>query len=276
MRCPYCGAKNSDKAERCHNCGRRLSTAKQEKKEKKIVQRGVLLVVLVAVLGVAGIYFANEYLVEHEGDDPYDKVKIEAKTTTTPEAGTTETDSSSEYSGESQTSQAESSGTEDEGTVLSGSLVSAEQLDTVDLEGYVLCTADSAEASSELGSRHGADRLIDDSDSTNWQEDGEDEGIGESVTIQFDRTYSIHYIAFKLGSWRSESSYKKNNRPRKMTIEAGGESFDIDFEDIMEQQVVRLSEDVDSDYLKFTIDSVYSGSYYKDDTAVTAVDVYGS
>ena len=51
-------------------------------------------------------------------------------------------------------------------------------------------------------------------ESTSWQEGVDGPGIGEKVYAQFDNSYYIEYLTFRLGNWKTNDYYTGNNRPK--------------------------------------------------------------
>lgn len=64
---------------------------------------------------------------------------------------------------------------------------------------------------------------------TSWQEGAAGHGIGEYVGISFDREYQVQVVTFRLGNHRSDSWYVKNDVPKVLSINLGGQVFSVTF-----------------------------------------------
>ena len=58
-------------------------------------------------------------------------------------------------------------------------------------------------------------KAIDGQEVTSWQEDVAGYGHGENLTLKFEKTYTVKYLALKLGSWKDDAAYEQNNRPKR-------------------------------------------------------------
>ena len=135
----------------------------------------------------------------------------------------------------------------------------------------------SASASSELtedGILFAAGYAIDDKSSRPWVEGVKGSGVGETLRLSFDETESVRLLSFRLGYAKSRDLYKANNRPSRLHISfSDGSGFDFTFQDINQEQVVRLSRAADTDYVELTVLDVYRGNY-SDDTCIYRVRAY--
>jgi len=134
-----------------------------------------------------------------------------------------------------------------------------------------------ASATSQIyasGLNYYADKAIDGSIKTSWQENVEGQGIGESLTVFFDRVTDISYIGILAGSFESEEAYYANSRIKKAQFEfSDGASFDYYFDDIPNISLIELSQTVSTRYIKITIEDVFPGKTW-DDTAIAEVFAY--
>ena len=83
---------------------------------------------------------------------------------------------------------------------------------------YVQIQPVSSKASSELDDNT-AEKAIDGQEVTSWQEDVAGYGHGENLTLKFEKTYTVKYLALKLGSWKDDAAYEQNNRPKELDIQ---------------------------------------------------------
>ena len=139
-----------------------------------------------------------------------------------------------------------------------------------------------AQASSELYSyqtKHSypASNAIDGKTSTSWQEGASGDGIGETLTLYFDRTQSVSMLSFRIGYASKDEWYYNNNRPCDVEISfSNGEYFYWTFNDSNSEQMIELSHSVYTDWVEITIDSVYQGSMHgsMQDTCISEVCAY--
>ena len=135
----------------------------------------------------------------------------------------------------------------------------------------------SATASSQIyseGILYSAENAIDNSTSTSWQEDADDDGEGEYLTLFFDGDTSIKYVSILPGYAKSTSAYYRNNRPKDILIEfSDGRSCTYTLPDGMSYATLALNDTVTTSYIRITILSVYKGDTW-DDTAITEVIAY--
>ena len=98
MRCPYCGHDNSGNARRCENCGKSLERAKEKRREQRILIYAILLIILIAVGGVAAMFAVSDVLNSGTAEiDQPQKVTIVSTPTPTPtEAPAADSSASSE------------------------------------------------------------------------------------------------------------------------------------------------------------------------------------
>lgn len=94
---------------------------------------------------------------------------------------------------------------------------------------------------------------------TSWQEGAAGHGIGEYVGISFDREYQVQVVTFRLGNHRSDSWYVKNDVPKVLSINLGGQVFSVTFPREMVEFAVVLSRPVAASSIRVTVDDVYYG-----------------
>ncbi len=109
---------------------------------------------------------------------------------------------------------------------------------------------------------------------TSWQEGAAGHGIGEYVGISFDREYQVQVVTFRLGNHRSDSWYVKNDVPKVLSINLGGQVFSVTFPGEMVEFAVVLSRPVAASSIRVTVDDVYYGTEYEDAT-IAEIGVYG-
>lgn len=108
---------------------------------------------------------------------------------------------------------------------------------------------------------------------TSWQEGRADDGVNEYVSAQFDQTYEVKTLTFLLGNHRSQSWFERNNRPKMLRLELGGQTYSVEFPDVMTEYAVVFSEPISADSITVYIGEVYPGTEYRD-TVIAEIGVY--
>ena len=112
---------------------------------------------------------------------------------------------------------------------------------------------------------HFAENVFDNDISTAWVEGSNGNGIGDSLTIQFDKEYLIEEIAINAGYQKSDALYMKNSRPHKIELSFSDGTSEVHYlDDINDVQYIKLDNSVVTDVVVLTIDTVYSGTAYED------------
>lgn len=124
---------------------------------------------------------------------------------------------------------------------------------------------------SEKTNIHYAERVFDNDVSTAWVEGAQGNGIGESLTINFDKNYIIDGIEINSGYQKDAEHYLINSRPNriKLTYSDGTSEFYI-LADLFDAQWVMLNNPVVTDKIVLTLDTVYPGTIYED-TAISEI-----
>lgn len=133
-----------------------------------------------------------------------------------------------------------------------------------DLNNYQEAVVGSASASSELhqpGNKYNnaAIKAADNDQVTSWQEGSAGDGSGEWLSFNLSAKRDIQYIDCKLGNWRDDY-YAKNNRPKTMTLNIGGQSYSLEFTDAQIDHYIVFSSPISATDASFVIDSVYTGA----------------
>lgn len=264
MKCPRCNRPVNSGETYCPHCGYKL-----EKKKSRtwIVAAGVVLVgvILGSMAGSAGFHVfekqvgeTQEDLTEDQKDTLPDKKTIEAN----------------KKKSEAERKKEEKQEQEDEKEAQI--TLSVTDTEPEDLGSYVQIPVASSEASSEL-EKNTAQKAIDGQETTSWQEHAAGYGKGESLTLKFDKTYQVKYLALKLGSWKDEEAYEQNNRPKELDIQTDHLLKKVSFPDGKEQYWVTFSDACKASELKMIIEQVYRGSKTSwNDTCIAEVQVYGT
>ena len=272
MRCPYCGQPNAENAHNCRRCGKRIDSVRERRKEKGILTRGILLIVLIVAAGIAAMWGIMQMLQQLPNSS-----REESKVTITSPTPTPIPTEAPEEAGE-EPAEAEEQPQESDGYDVRADLVSAEQFAVI-RQAYLPVVVSAAEASSTIvqaGIDNSPQTLYDGQDWSGWQDGVDGDGIGEHITFTLDREYQIRGFAVKLGNWYQpeEGYYVLNNRPETLTFAVGNETFSVTFPDEQVEMYVELNHDVPASQVRLTIDSVYKGTWYED-TCISEITIYG-
>ena len=154
--------------------------------------------------------------------------------------------------------------------------ISVDEATPVDLDSYVQIQPVSSKASSELDDNT-AEKAIDGQEVTSWQEDVAGYGHGENLTLKFEKTYTVKYLALKLGSWKDDAAYEQNNRPKELDIQTDHFIRKVTFSDEKKEYWVTFSDTCKTSELKLIIEQVYRGLKTSwNDTCIAEVQVYGT
>lgn len=275
MKCPKCGRKVDDKRKRCPYCGQSLEVEREAHRLKRF---GALAVVAILLAGSIVFIIAAKGLTGNPFSEGNEMLSSAAQAESEEIAADSSSSDAAADTGETTTSSSsETGGTDTAEEPLTAELTEDQEI--TDLAGYSSVTVSSAEATSVMTANDGSNTYraasaADGDETTSWQEGESGSGIGTTLTLHFDREYSVRYLVMKLGNWRSDSLYTENNRPKTLTIMFGDESVQVTFPDEKKEVCVTLSRDVKASDVTFRVDDVYAGSEY-DDTCIAEIDVRG-
>lgn len=122
---------------------------------------------------------------------------------------------------------------------------------------------------------HYPERIIDGDITTAWVEGAEGNGYGETITLEFDAPFSVTSFKIYSGYQLDEKRYYNNARPEEMTVSfSDGTTATVYIYDMMGAQEIVFDSEIETRYISFTIDSVYSGSKCTD-TCISEIEIYG-
>ena len=187
MKCPRCDKPINDGESYCPHCGYKL-----EKKKSRtwIMIGGVVLagVVLGSVVAQTGYHAFEKQVSETQGELTADSKDA------LPDQKTIEANKK-----KNETERKQEEQQEQEDKKEAEITISVDEATPVDLDSYVQIQPVSSKASSELDDNT-AEKAIDGQEVTSWQEDVAGYGHGENLTLKFEKTYTVKYLALKLGS----------------------------------------------------------------------------
>ncbi len=153
---------------------------------------------------------------------------------------------------------------------------------TPDLSSYVRVGIAGANATSQnLNNSVSNDPsfAFDDLPNTSWQEGVGGYGVGEILRASFDGNYKVHYIAFRLGNWKSDRYFWVNPRPKTLTVKIGDFVGDVTFPDGQNMFYLEFNKDLPANAVEIVIKDVYTDSgRYGDryqDTPISDILFYG-
>lgn len=127
----------------------------------------------------------------------------------------------------------------------------------------------STEYISSKGVDYGANCLIDQDESTQWQEGVDGSGVGECIHFDFSDEILLSGMIITNGKVTSKEAYYDNNRLASFEIKAE-DSILIELKDNFEKQYIYFSEPISANSFDLIIDSVFQGLKYND-TCITDI-----
>ena len=296
--CPYCGAPVPEIARFCPECGKMLQVQNNEDEQnrsapydpldddvynddsyrdvseeeefasqnRKTMMLGIIMAVLICTVGI-GLYFVVSNMLKQEPEievgSGLGSKPVQVETTPVP----------TEKPGED-ISEGIPSIEEEEPEEITATVLESGQ---VQIYGYMQAAFAGCQESSVLedgGVYHVSQHMIDGRSDTSWQEGADGDGIGEWVMFQLDREYSVKYLTFMMGNWKSEQLFYANNRPESILLKLDDQEFYLTFPDGVREYTVELSEECQASNIFVQVMSVYRGASW-DDCCISDMSVYG-
>ena len=279
MNCPKCGSPVSKNDEYCGSCGHRLTDnggvsdgqGPQKKKSGILVFAVILEIVAIAFIVVMVLRgFPDKKaeddkpVVNHSGEEAESENETsEAEPAPGSNAQVAEEEPAPENPQESETHLIDNTDTLKE-VKASYKKIGKDQI----TNSYASSTIDQDLVANE------PIFIFDGDDTTNWQEGASGSGIGEYLDFIFDKTYSVEYMTFKLGNWKTEEYFNENYRPKTLLINSGNNSWTITFADVKQEFLVQLDPAADMNNIRITIQDVYSDQMQWEDTPITDIGLW--
>ena len=125
--------------------------------------------------------------------------------------------------------------------------------------------ATSSSALKESDRVYSASNIVDGDNTTCWADGVSGLGIGESITISFDKNYEINGFRIFNGHQKSEDLFNKNSRPIALRVIGSDGSNEVySFEDSIYEQDVTFKKPINVNSIKLVIEKVARGSKYED------------
>ena len=120
---------------------------------------------------------------------------------------------------------------------------------------------------------YSAQNLVDGNISSCWSEGVYSFGIGESIVINFDKSYKIHGINIWNGYQKSSELFYKNSRPSSIRIITDLWYWDFHLEDRMGMQTFNFGIFDSTRSVKIVINDIYRGTKYTD-TCISEISFF--
>lgn len=281
MNCPKCGSPVSKNDEYCGSCGHRLTdnggVSGGQGPHKKKKKSGILVfAVILEIVAIAFIVVMvlrgfpdkkaedDKPVVNHSGEEAESENETsEAEPAPGSNAQVAEEEPAPENPQESETHLIDNTDTLKE-VKASYKKIGKDQI----TNSYASSTIDQDMVANE------PIFIFDGDDTTNWQEGASGSGIGEYLDFIFDKTYSVEYMTFKLGNWKTEEYFNENYRPKTLLINSGNNSWTITFADVKQEFLVQLDPAADMNNIRITIQDVYSDHMQWEDTPITDIGLW--
>ncbi len=281
MNCPKCGSPVSKNDEYCGSCGHRLTdnggVSGGQGPHKKKKKSGILVfAVILEIVAIAFIVVMvlrgfpdkkaedDKPVVNHSGEEAESENETsEAEPAPGSNAQVAEEEPAPENPQESETHLIDNTDTLKE-VKASYKKIGKDQI----TNSYASSTIDQDLVANE------PIFIFDGDDTTNWQEGASGSGIGEYLDFIFDKTYSVEYMTFKLGNWKTEEYFNENYRPKTLLINSGNNSWTITFADVKQEFLVQLDPAADMNNIRITIQDVYSDHVQWEDTPITDIGLW--
>lgn len=304
--CPRCGAQLSDDAEFCAVCGcnlkeawemqRQIESYEPQKKSGKKWIVVVIVVLILAVTAAAGVFFFRSTLIEDDDREERTERSVDDEEDADKDSGSDENDAdkdskadendadkgagSDEKDTDKDAKSADDTGQVEEKKALTAadiraSLVDASSAQISEYRQISLVSANASSVVSQAGYDNSPGVAIDGRDETSWQEGVDGYGYGQYLTVSFDGTHDVKYLALKLGNWRSDDYYYSNGRPSRITIQIADFSAQISVPDERREFFIELNEAYPANSVTITIEDVYPGTQWED-TCIAEVKAYGN
>ena len=298
MKCIKCGNEIGNEVKFCRYCGTsifsktdNLQMATEKKKTKSFGKIVIifLLIVVVASVGAGAFYFKpweyeswQEFFERDEVDESdksqHEKDREEGKEVEVEVEDTEEYEEDVEYVEEDEIVDDEEVDAAEEDEMVDDTWMEYVEEDNmieilpVDMDCITEVYATSS--LSEYDMTHSPNRVIDGNTSTAWVEGVKGNGLGESVAFLLDDTYMMSGFEIYTGYQKDSDRYYKNARPKEISVSfSDGTSQIFELKDMMGVQKIQLVAPVETNSIKITIRSVYSGNKYED-TVISEIEFY--
>lgn len=129
---------------------------------------------------------------------------------------------------------------------------------------------------------HKPENLIDNDKTTCWCESVNGPGIGEYIKVEFNSIVTITELDILNGYMKKESTFDKNSKLAKITIEYSGGKVDVELDKLTYKKAskldysdaIRFNEPIETDYITIYIKDTYKGNTYED-TCVSEIRILG-
>ncbi|WP_455543588.1 NADase-type glycan-binding domain-containing protein [Intestinibacter sp.] len=283
MICKYCNHNNDDNSKFCRYCGNSLNIDyesgvdfyednsdysnirqqdKSNKSQNKIVQK-IIMVISCIVLILAGVFIILRF--DILGNNKDDSISSSQNTINSTQ--------------NNQDSGIEQSSSTNKNLGINQNTNSGNGNPNNTSKSVIKLNISNSDCSSILhdssNKNYGSAKTIDGDFATVWSEGVSGYGQGEWLRLDLDSTYTIKKVKIVNGLVNKKNGYYNNNRAKSLTLTfSDGSSQNIYLEDDNTGYQVIDINPVKSNFIKFTINSVYYGSKY-DDTCIADIEILG-
>ncbi len=285
MNCPKCGSPAGRNDEYCGGCGYHLRNGnvpggtETGKRKKSGILILVLILEVIAIAAVAAVIlfkFSDKGTSSDREKEVSSSENVEESEDPGAEEETETVSAEQEHESETQTAEKE---TPEQKAPEAHLIDNVETLNEVK-NTYTRLTQDkltNSVASTTIEQDLVANEpvfVFNNDDTTNWQEGAAGAGIGEYIDFSFDKAYTVGYMTFKLGNWKSDEYYNGNYRPKTLLIQSGDNSWELTFADTKQEFLVQLDPEAEMRGIRITIQEVYSEHTQWEDTPITEVGLW--
>lgn len=128
----------------------------------------------------------------------------------------------------------------------------------------------------ETGYNHSPMNICDKDTASDWSEGAYGRGVGEWIELSFGAKVPVDAVVIYPGFWKTEKLFNENCRPASMELLfSDGSTVPVAFPDEMSPTTVLLSRTVNTQWIRFTVNSVFSGSKYQD-LCISEIQVFSN
>ena len=118
-----------------------------------------------------------------------------------------------------------------------------------------------------------AENMIDGDLMTSWQDGADDFGEGGIIKAYFKESTNVSYIIIYNGNQSCDEEFERNNRLKLIRVSVENQTVEVELEDTMEPQIIKLCGAEESNSVSLEICSVYEGTEYND-TCIAEIEYY--
>ena len=149
----------------------------------------------------------------------------------------------------------------------------AQTPEAVTMDMITSITASSWKTEPEYDQYHYPENMLDGDLTTAWCEDVKGDGVGEMVTVYFDRKCKISGLYIYAGYHKSKDLFNKNNVPIQILVRGDDRTEVLTLDANMKRQKLNFTAPMYTEHFSLEIRKVHKGTTY-DDTLITDIKFY--